>query len=170
MLLNNYYNIISAYAVSYPLLKTQNPIYSPTGMLYQTGYTTSLPAKLFDDCSLRKAFTDSGQGVCLGSGATPATREDYALESLIESGLSQLAVSLACNSGPGFVEKVATLTVRNTSEETITIREVGWIGGCYPSGSLKCVLLDRTVIDEPIVIPAGEAKVISYTVRMEFPA
>ena len=118
--------------------------------------------------------TESGQynssftpGIYFGSGSTPATKEDYKLESPITAGL-------AISNPSGFTwvlpssgvhSATASYAVLNTSSEDITIQEVGnfTVVADY-NGKYQFTLMERTVLDEPIVIAPGGSKLVTYKV------
>ena len=63
--------------------------------------------------------------------------------------------------------------VTNTGENDITVKEIGLFRNCYEGTSignlcktttsdLKCIMVDRTVLNEPVIIPAGSSKTIRY--------
>ena len=60
--------------------------------------------------------------------------------------------------------------MQNTSGADITICEIGKIGRFYSGSKNYHVLVDRTVLDTPITIPAGETKVLSHSIRINYPA
>lgn len=111
-------------------------------------------------------------GVYFGSGSTPPTKSDYTLESPITSGLNiENPSSLVwVDNGNGVHSCIADFVVRNTTSNPIIINE---IGAFLPTGAssvtsvtgvitLNNVLAERTVLSEPITIPAGEAKLVAY--------
>ena len=106
-------------------------------------------------------------GVYFGSDPTPATENDYKLGSMITSGLSIVNpsnVARSENADLGTVTNSAVYTVTNTSENEINIYEIGWYTD-HTSGSssgLHYLMLDRTVLDEPITIAPGEVEYIVY--------
>ena len=105
------------------------------------------------------ATGNSSSGVTLGSGSTPATVDDYKLESAITKGLSVSITRIYENP----VKLVILIT--NTSDAPITIAEVGWqslFGGAY-------ALADRTVLDTPVTIPAGGIGKIEYEIKINLP-
>lgn len=113
------------------------------------------------------------KGVWFGRGATPPTADDYALEDVITSGLSIVNGSTFTISNPSEGKYIiqASYTVTNTTEEEIIIREIGLFGGVAfygnSSNNRACpVLFERQVLDEPITIPAGAAKVITYKITV----
>lgn len=106
-------------------------------------------------------------GVALGSGTTPATENDYALESPITSGITgTLAIIKYADNNAGNI--MCIITVRNSTNAAITIGEIGMYQNIfstsdnYSGSSGHVCLLDRTVLDPPIVLAASETKVIEY--------
>ena len=100
-------------------------------------------------------------GVYFGSGSTPAARTDYCLESVITSGLTITGPAKAAIGAEGEGKYIvqSPFTVYNTSDADINIYEVGYyslVNNAY------IALFDRTVLDEPIVIPAGQSKLVTY--------
>lgn len=114
---------------------------------------------------------DNDPGVRIGSGTTPATLNDYTLEKPITSGCtfsrpSDVAVSAESDGLSAF----ATYAVTNTGATALGISEIGLFGQIYiGSSSSATVLLDRTVLEDPIVINPGESKQITYTIRFNYP-
>lgn len=112
-------------------------------------------------------------GVFFGTDSTPATESDYTLGAPITSGLSITSPSnyaLSENADTGEVTYSAIFTVTNNSGADINIYEIGWV--CtHTQGSNSqtfCSLLDRTVLNEPIILPAGATKFITYEVTFRW--
>ena len=111
----------------------------------------------------------STSGICVGSGNTPPTEDDYRLESIITSGISgSVSHSFGAdeNDNPYIIYNV---TINNTSSNEITINEIGMVQTLQctnAKGSVNTTnsrfLIDRIVLDEPIIIPAGSSKAIVY--------
>ena len=136
---------------------------------YTSGHT---PGPLMG-VSFLTGFNDTGYtnyGFCLGRGSTPATKEDYKLEDMITAGLSRAAYSTATNWYDGGFEVIWSYTMTNTSAADIEICEIGKVGQHYSGSTAYYVLVDRTVLDTPITIPAGETKVLSHSIRINYPA
>ena len=120
----------------------------------------------------------SSTGIQIGSGTTPATEDDYHLESQLTSGCSASAPTMEFGedeNGNPIVEY--TFTVTNNSENPITISEIGYFQNLYASttkGSTsatnKNCMLDRTVLSSPVTIPAGEYAAIKYTLKTVLPS
>lgn len=116
----------------------------------------------------------SSTGFCVGSGTTAATENDYNLESQITSGISSSVVVnpyLDDNNDP-CVD--FDLTITNTGSTPLTIAEIGYKQNIYcttaqggTSASYKLCLLDRTVLDQPVTIPASDYAVIRYTIKTD---
>ena len=110
------------------------------------------------------------QGFCVGTGATAESENDYELENMITAGLSASVVTNPHLDEDDYPSVDFDLTITNVSSETITIAEIGMkqslssttaLGGT--SFSNRVFLIDRTVLEQPVPIPAGEYAIIRYT-------
>ena len=106
-------------------------------------------------------------GVSFGIGTTPANPTDYKLENSLPN--TQISVSVpsavSYSRGDTFDEYSVTFGVTNITTDAISISEIGLIAApqtAYP------VLVDRTVLDTPVTIPAGQSKQITYTIRFNY--
>ena len=126
----------------------------------------------FDSGSSSHAGNSGYAGVYFGTGTTAATKNDYALESPITSGLTitnpSRLVTKNMNERHIFV---SDFVVRNDTSNNIVINEVGIFtptssenGASVNSVAVSHVLMERTVLDAPITIPAGEARLIEYAI------
>ena len=113
---------------------------------------------------------DDKGGVLFGAGTAPATVQDYKLDAPITTGLSIIFPNnLTYAKGNSFEDVAVTYGVTNTSSSEITISEIGLVATIYISGNLyESILVDRTVLDTPVTIPAGESKQIAYTIRFNY--
>ena len=113
------------------------------------------------------AKSSTGVGVSFGTGTTPATASDYVLESIL--GDTQINVSvpsgISFNKFDTYEEYTVTFGVTNITSEVITISEVGLT---VPISGASYALVDRTVLDAPVTIPAGQSKQITYTIRFNY--
>lgn len=110
-------------------------------------------------------------GLYIGSGNTPAADTDYTLESPINSGVSATSnVSQIYDSdNHRYIQRIE-LTISNTGSEAISVKEIGYFTSQYyasaidenASNSSALFLIDRTVLDAEVVIPAGEASIVRY--------
>lgn len=180
---------------------TNNYITWKTECFTSTSYSTSFTATTFTGVSktiyifgaemqdigtvMRKSLTGSivdkecyrGEGgVCFGTGSTPATKDDYTLESPITSGITVTNPSdvVYHENDNGQYTFSASFVVANTSDAELNIWEVGVVSylgnycstGITISGSFggSPILFDRQVLSEPITIPAGESKLVTYKI------
>ena len=121
---------------------------------------------------LVQTYTGSG-GVRMGTGDTPATVDDYKLSGNLITGYSFTAKIETKNSAES--DKItATYTITNTSSSEITIKEVGIVAKMAKTTSTPQTqhmgLLERTVLDEPVTIPAGGVGQVVYTITFNYPA
>lgn len=105
--------------------------------------------------------------IVFGTGTTPPTRDDYALSGTnITSSLSRQDETISKETLANGVKVIHSMFIKNTSSEPVTIGEVAWRQSfLYTSNNAYSgILLDRTVLQEPITIPAGEVGQINYSI------
>ena len=128
-----------------------------------TGSSSSFPFSYMSQW----AKTITNVGVSFGTGTTPATASDYCLESIL--GDTQISVStpskVSFSRADTYDEYSVTFGITNKTDAAITISEVGLTAAPV---SNKYVLVDRTVLDTPVTIPAGQSKQITYTIRFNY--
>lgn len=108
----------------------------------------------------------AGAGIVIGGGTTPATVEDYTLEDQIYSGFSALC---NCFASPTDISTsksmMCTATITNTSDSDITVREIGYVR----SYRYEAVLMERTVLETPVIIKPNETRTFEYRLKMPQP-
>ena len=136
--------------------------------IYLTSYwsTSHYPGNNYQNVR----FSNGLVGIVVGSGSTPSSENDYSLESMIKSGLSATTPTLESSiDNNGNVVLSATFSLTNTSDSPITVSEIGYV--CKHPGAIaynqantgdKSILLDRTVLESPVVIGAGNSATIRY--------
>ena len=117
------------------------------------------------------AASISTAGVSFGTGTTPATASDYVIESILDN--TQISVStpsaVSFSRVDTYDEYSVTFGITNKTAEAITISEVGLTACPNTGGSpYPFTLVDRTVLDNPVTIPAGQSKQITYTIRFNY--
>lgn len=118
-------------------------------------------------CNMNSYSTNGYQYVRFGNGTTPATVNDYKLESEIDSGIKVANPStVTTEQTDSYILWTATFGVSASVETTVS--EIGLISYVYLSSGSTSALVDRTVLDEPITIPAGQSKQITYTIRFNY--
>lgn len=107
----------------------------------------------------------AGFGIQLGNGITPATYDDYKLESTIVSGLTLVSQSgtlkqaTIYDSETHHISSERTYTINNSSSNSITVSEVGIYAPFDSSGN--CCLIYRDVFS-PVTLAPGESIIISF--------
>lgn len=139
-------------------------------VFYLTGYydTASYPYAV-----AQGVVTSVGAaGILLGSGDIAATEDDYTLQAPITGDMTAvISTTTGLDNGSPYIE--FNLVVTNTGANTLTIREIGYIQQLYTStaygsntsGGRRYFLLDRTVLETPAVILAGENGVVKYRLK-----
>lgn len=114
--------------------------------------------------------TATSSGISLGTGNSAEKETDYQLEKTLTSGV-QMTLTSTTMSVDEYGSPTVTfrITVTNTSGAELTITEVGYKQTVpavpkltFTSSSNYVLLLDRTVLKEPLVLSAGDAGVIEY--------
>lgn len=134
--------------------------------------TSQFPASYF----VNSVTLTNSPGFWVGTGTTPATENDYALENRITSGLSSISITYVQAAGQdtnGNPNTEYLISVRNTSSAAINIGEIGLVQMCIYgttqsgiSSNSGLFLIDRTVLDTPVTIAPGETKTIDYTITV----
>lgn len=117
-----------------------------------------------------KTTTINEYGVMFGDGDTPATKDDIKLAGSLITTISS-SVSITSSNDDTGSTCTGVFTVTNTGSAEITIREVVMYGRCprnTTGGAYPCVI-ERTVLDTPVTIPAGGIGQVTYTIRMNYP-
>lgn len=170
MVTRNWYNLMKAYRYRISNELTVVNVDGGTWKVFFQDNENVIPAlALSPNKGLSFSFSSktfaTGVYYILGRGTTPATVDDYNLEDMITSGLS-CSWAIAVDEDKDAIHK---LTLTSTSNEDITIGEIGIAGNVNVAGNWYSVLLERTVLDSPITIPAGGLGVIDYAVKVPIP-
>lgn len=122
--------------------------------------------------------TDGISGVVFGDGDTPVTINDYALSGNILSGFAWSNSTNKVFDETGFTIN-SLFTITNNNSDSITIKEValyGYLSQTYSSITATSTdsysqrfMIERTVLDAPVTIPAGGVGQVTYTIRVNYP-
>ena len=113
---------------------------------------------------------ENGGGVRFGTGNTPATLDDYKLSGDIITTLSgNCAISNGVNADGAYITALYTLT--NTGNSDVAVAEVGTFVHINKTNSNTHAypMIDRTVLDTPVTIPAGGIGQVEYTITFNLP-
>ena len=139
--------------------------YSP--MTYSSSYNNLFPLTIFSNTFATKK---TAGGLHFGDGSAQPTSDDYYLSGNQITTLSRSSQVLDCSAEGDTAKTVFTFTVKNTGTSAVTVREIAWVMPLRVSGnSDKYFMLDRTVIDEPVTIAAGDYAIIRYTISCTMP-
>lgn len=143
---------------------------APTSDLFQIGSTNvSSPYCPTMYCMRTDVGPYTNGGVIIGDGDAAPTTNDYKLSGNIISTFAHSAAVTAEHVDDGVIV-TGLYTITNTGTETITVKEIGLIATpTNNSGVRYRLLLERTVLDEPVTIPAGGIGQVTYTIRMNYP-
>lgn len=117
----------------------------------------------------------TSSGVVFGNGTIPPTVNDYTLSGERVTGLSAASSLQRIDEGDGKVAIICNWLITNNNENAVTIGEVAYlesIGGYKPDSTSTLsgnFMVDRTVLDTPVTIPAGGVGQVTYTIRMNYP-
>lgn len=113
--------------------------------------------------------------VSIGKGATPATENDYKLETPYTDADGLAVTSGKVNIVNGENEDVLSNTymITNNGTENAVISEIGlFLDAPVASGSTatgKRILAERTVLDDPVTVAPGDSATIKYEIVVKYP-
>ena len=123
--------------------------------------------------AINSVKTDSvrhSQGVLFGTGDTPASLDDYKLAGdMIQNIAASISKTYSYSEAQPSLKAVYTIT--NNNEAAITIKEVA-LNVQYThnsNNSTSGCVIDRTVLDTPVTIPAGGVGQVEYTITFNLP-
>ena len=115
--------------------------------------------------------------VFFGSGIRPVSLDDYCLESVHTNSISisdDIGVTRSISDSENSVTVEYSYLIENVSDEDILIAEIGL---CVPMNSFSSpytynhpVLIDRTLLTEPVTITPGNTEVVTYTITYNLPS
>lgn len=141
---------------------------SVNGDVYYLSNNFAFPASRTETYTL----TNTAAGVSFGTGTKSESAEDYQLQNTITSGINVVLTSRETYFNEGKPSLLYRFTITNTSGNSITITEVGYKqtvkGSPTPerveTSDVVC-LLDRTLLETPLTIAAGDAGVLVYELK-----
>ena len=178
MILRNYYKIIELIAKGssenyYAVFKGQTG--ADMTLRYNSSYGESYAATLGFALSPTISTSNNTSGIQFGTGTTPPTFDDYKLSGSIIAGLTGTLTKDCVNDEDGNFVITISATLTNTNSTDVTIGEIGYSrsftgrGTTGNSNAYAYILIDRTVLDTPVTIPAGGIGQVTYTIRMNYP-
>ena len=120
--------------------------------------------------SVKTDLAKNAQGVLFGTGDTPASLDDYKLAGdVIQNIAASISKTYSYSEAQPSLKAVYTIT--NNNAAAITIKEVALNAQfTYSSnGNASGCVIDRTVLDTPVTIPAGGVGQVEYTITINLP-
>lgn len=127
-----------------------------------------------------------GQGITFGSGTTLPTENDYKLEAPITSGISVTRDVYKTTVTSEKISSEIHFSVTNVSGSQITISEIGLkkvvpvalvpnntgttVNGSNDAAINANILLDRTVLNEPVTISVSDTVELKYILSVDHPS
>lgn len=135
-----------------------------------------VPINISFDPLVTTWLANTSRGFAFGTGDAAATENDYDLESRITSGINVVkSDGSVYDAKNNTVEYYLQYTITNTGSEDITIKEIGIFQTVYTdttSGGTSTsrqrpILTDRTVLETPLTIAAGEPGILRWSMKCD---
>ena len=194
MLTKNFYAAMMSWLSSYTgsdvgcklintngVMEEVTPINFALKYYYSGSNYTRYDGGIIYDMTPKLSYADIvASGFVLGSGRTPAKFTDFCVEEPLDADLSFTLDGYSNYVwGDDYCEKNTKWFVTNNGSETVSISEFCLCArkctkdpqyvSSQPTYSSTVFVFDRTVLDTPIVIPAGEMKTLTLAFRMNYP-
>lgn len=148
------------------------PVKATNGTTYYFANLSAYPGNV----TVAFSLSNTAVGIHVGTGDTAATENDYTLASLITAGLSgviTLSKGMDANDCP-YVTYNLVLT--NSTSADIVVKEIGMFqqescgasAGATSGLSNRVFMVDRTVLDTPVTVPANGNAAIYYTLKTSY--
>lgn len=110
----------------------------------------------------------SNYGTYFGTGNTAPALDDYNLSGsrLTDSSNIASSVSISSSADDDGITMTAVYTLTNNGTNDVTVGEIALFAF---NASYQYYLVERTVLDTPVIIPAGGVGQVTYTIRMNYP-
>lgn len=130
------------------------------------GYSSTSGAS--DMGTLLKTTTNPGKGVMFGDGDTAPTMDDYKLAGNIFAAFTGTA-AIKREGSEGLAKITGLYTLTNAGDTAFTIREVALWQPVQIGSSAQSMLIERTVLAEPVTIEPGGVGQVTYTIEFKYP-
>ena len=178
MVLNNLTNLLKNLAIfggsgSITMPEVVYPVKDTNGNTFNKVYLYGNPFPLTTQLvyGSNPATLNGTTNLHLGTGTTPATKDDFTMENTISQNISVINSTvnvrhIADTENNTHTKKITLVCgVQNTGSADLTISEIGISGMCYKSSSSndrKNVLFYRDVLDSPMTIPANSIRTLQF--------
>ena len=179
MVLNNYYRLLAA------ALRSNSTSWINGGTaecpigIDGAAITRFIPSKIHNCLSLLLEASTIGNAynstngrataVIFGNGSTPPTANDYKFAGSVISNLNVLVSPLDLTAQNNVITQKRIFTITNNNANAITISEVGITCNIFQYTQDARFIVERTVLDTPVTIPAGGIGQVEYTITCNYP-
>ena len=118
---------------------------------------TSLASTLSDTLKTNSDY-EATSCLIIGTGTGTISENDYCLFNQC----SDCTCVSASSTTTSNLTKSYTATFRNNSESDVTITETGIVGNIWVYNNFYKLLLEHTLLETPVIIPAGKTRTITY--------
>lgn len=170
MLTNNWYNIFKVYYGT-----KDGATVSDIKQIDKSGVSQDIYHYSSDDNNIliyanSTANADNYSGIFFGDGTTAPSKSDYNLSGNRVTGYSVDQIVNTYSVEGDTLTSSLKITLTNTSDSAITISEIAWfVLSRYANKSSCYVMLDRTLLETPVTIPAGQTGIVVYKRSVSFP-
>lgn len=132
-------------------------------------YNTAAPRAWLGSMINPKVTYLGSDGTWFGKGTTPPTPDDYTLEAPYVNGefRVQCASAVTATHTEESYSVSIVYNITNTTSADLTISEIGVFSRHVSTGQYYC-LLDHTVLENPVVIPAGRTVAMEYVIKFPY--
>ena len=164
MILNNYKNWLAF--ISSNVFVGNNQVYE-IGVKDLTGASATLYTQISSSSSSTPNYSlKNGLSARVGTGTTEPTLADVCLETDVTSSITNLNVTSSTQASSGVISTIITITGLNATASSITLSEIGitkQMATGYNAGmQYKTVMLIRSLLDNPLTVPAGEGFTLTF--------
>lgn len=103
-------------------------------------------------------YNNNSAHLIIGTGTGTISENDYCLFNQCSNCTCVSASSTTTSN----LTKSYTATFQNNSESDVTVTETGIVGKLYIENKWFKVLLEHTLLETPVIIPAGGTRTITY--------
>ena len=132
-------------------------------------YNVSSPRAWLGSMGHPKVTNLGSDGTWFGKGTTPPTPDDYTMEDPYVNGELRVQCSSVVT-GTHTEESYSVsivYNVTNTTSEDLTISEIGVFSLHLSTGQYFC-LLDHTILENPVVVPAKRTVAMEYVIKFPY--
>lgn len=123
-----------------------------------TGHGAVSLASALSDTLKVTGNAEATSWLIIGTGTGTVSENDYCLFNQ-DSNCTCVSASSSTTSN---LTKSYTATFQNNSESDVTITETGVAGECWVYNYWFTMLLEHTLLETPVIIPAGGTRTITY--------